>query len=319
MRSAITSLFILTVLLSGAQTISVPTIPNTGTSLDFDLINDTVPVSISGPWDFSSIQSAMPYTMRVLPKDSSIHVADYPNATHVLKSDNGEFFLGFDSGGLTSHGKVTSSTISSYATPLTLIPYPSDASTVHTDSISSPVTWNGISTNITDKAEVEGVAFGAVTMPDGITYQDAVVLSTKRTSVTGPSPFGTYLTLVEYSKVFWLPGYPIPVIEVLHVESNGSSVFTRSLFLKGASTAGSFENENISLDVYPNPFFNTLNLTLEDKSDLRVYDATGAIVWEKADAPPGAISIDFSSHPTGTYTIEISKNASFLRRKIIKQ
>ena len=43
---------------------------------------------------------------------------------------------------------------------------------------------------------------GNVTMPDGVTYQNAVVLSTIRTTVTGPSPFGTYLTVEEHSKVF---------------------------------------------------------------------------------------------------------------------
>ena len=319
MRSIFVFLFVTMALQSGAQTITIPTIPNSGTSLNFDQLDDTTVISDSGPWDFSNVQSTAIYTMRVLPKDSSVYVADYPNATHVLKSANGEFFLGFDNAGLTSHGKVTSSTVSSYSSPLTLIPYPSDASTVHMDSIVSPLVWNGLSTSVTDKAEVEGVAVGTVTMPDGVTYQDAVVLSTKRTTVTGPSPFGTYLTLVENSKVFWVPGCPIPAVEVLHVVSDGNTVFRRSLFLREALPLEISENDDFSFDVYPNPFSNTLNLNLKSKGDLRIYDATGAIVVEDKNKTPGEISIDFSSYSPGIYTVEIADHSGVSRRKVVKK
>ena len=68
--------------------------------------------------------------------------------------------------------------------------------------MASTLVWNSLTANVTEKAEVEGIASGNVTMPDGVTYQNAVILSTIRTTVTGPSPFGTYLTVEEHSKVF---------------------------------------------------------------------------------------------------------------------
>ena len=67
---------------------------------EFDQVDDTVSISNNGPWDFSSSVSGINYEMKVLPLDSLIHASNYPDATHVLKSANGEFFLSYDSSGL---------------------------------------------------------------------------------------------------------------------------------------------------------------------------------------------------------------------------
>ena len=95
--------------------------------------------------------------------------------------------------------------------------------------MASTLVWNSLTANVTEKAEVKGIASGNVTMPDGVTYQNAVVLNTIRTTVTGPSPFGTYLTVERTLKSLLVARVRLPVIEVLHVFSNGSLVFKRSL------------------------------------------------------------------------------------------
>ena len=149
-----------------SQSINCPNIP-WGMTMKFDQVDDTVLVSNNGPWDFSSVSSVIDYEMKVLPLDSSIHASNYPNATHVLKSDNGEFFLSYESSGLKSHGKVSSTTTSSYANALTLVPFPFNSSLNHVDSIASTLVWNGFTANVTEKAEVQGISTGNVTMPDG--------------------------------------------------------------------------------------------------------------------------------------------------------
>ena len=89
--------------------------------------------------------------------------------------------------------------------------YPFSSNVAHFDSIRSTVLWNGLTAPLTEKIEVLGIATGSVIMPDGNSYQDAVLLATKKTTVNGPDPlFGNYLTIEEISKQFWLPGYPIP-------------------------------------------------------------------------------------------------------------
>ena len=71
----------------------------------------------------------------------------------------------------------------------------------HTDSIISTVLWNSLTAPLTEKIEVLGIATGTIIMPDGNSYQDAVLLSTKKTTVNGPDPiFGNYLTVEEISK-----------------------------------------------------------------------------------------------------------------------
>ena len=79
-------------------------------------------------------------------------------------------------------------------------------------------------------------------MPDGNIYNNAIVVSTKRTTINGPDPiFGNYLTVEEISKQFWLQDYPLPVIEVLHAYSNSNIVLKRTLFLKGNMSSNQSE------------------------------------------------------------------------------
>ncbi len=219
------------------QNINSPSIPVAGITMEFDQIDDTISITSIGPWDFSSIVPTSNYSMSVLPIDSSIHSNSYVNATHVLKSLNGEFFFSYTPTEFLSYGKVGNTTTTNYNTPLLLMNYPFSSNVSHIDSVSSTVVWNGITAPLTEKIEVLGIATGSIIMPDGNSYQDAVLLATKKTTVNGPDPlFGNYLTIEEISKQFWLPGYPIPSIEVLHAYSNSSLVLKRTLFMKGNTT-----------------------------------------------------------------------------------
>ena len=186
--------------------------------------------------------------------------------------------------------------------------------------MASTLVWNSLTANVTEKAEVEGIASGNVTMPDGVTYQNAVVLSTIRTTVTGPSPFGTYLTVEEHSKVFWLPGYALPVIEVLHVFSNGSLVFKRSLFLQELQSFNVSEEEAVSVNVSPNPISNlmTVNQPLEN-SHLYLFSVTGELVLDQR-LLKGDNQIDVSTLPVGLYTYRILDKDSrvLIEDKVIK-
>ncbi|NDG47108.1 MAG: T9SS C-terminal target domain-containing protein [Flavobacteriia bacterium] len=291
MKRCIIALFILSSSFARAQTINCPNLP-WGMTMEFDQINDTVPVSNSGPWDFSSLQTGVTYEMKVLPLDSSVHASNYPNATHVLQSANGEFFLSYDNTGLKSHGKVTSTTTSSYANALTLVPFPFNSTLIHVDSMASTLVWNTLTANVTEKVEVEGVANGNVTMPDGVTYQNAVVLSTIRTTVTGPSPFGTYLTVEEHSKVFWLPG----------------------------QSFNANEKEVISVIVSPNPMSNLMSVNQPyENAYLYLFSVTGELILAQG-LIKGDNQIDVSTLPVGLYTYRIiGENSRILiEDKVIK-
>ena len=56
MKKLILTLLVLGSSYVGAQTINCPNLP-WGMTMEFDQVNDTVAVSNSGPWDFSSLQT----------------------------------------------------------------------------------------------------------------------------------------------------------------------------------------------------------------------------------------------------------------------
>ena len=182
------------------QIITSPNIPSQGITINFDQIDDTVSISSNGPWDFSNINPTSAYEMSMLPIDSSSHAKS--NSTHVLKSDNGEFFFSISPTQFKTYGKVGLTTVTNYQTPLILINYPLTSTINHSDSISSTVIWNSLTAPVNDKIEIIGLSI-AVTMPDGNIYNNAIVVSTKRTTINGPDPiFGNYLTVEEISKQF---------------------------------------------------------------------------------------------------------------------
>ena len=100
--------------------------------MNFDQIDEIVTFDNSARWNFSSVVPKSTYSMSVLPVDSFSIATDYPNATHVLVSENGEFFLAYSSESLTSYGKIGTSTVTNYSTPLVLMNCVS-----HNDSVTS--------------------------------------------------------------------------------------------------------------------------------------------------------------------------------------
>ena len=95
--------------------------------------------------------------MSMLPIDSSSHASNYPNSTHVLKSDNGEFFLVLAQLNLKRMEKLGLTTVTNYQTPLILINYPLTSTINHSDSISSTVIWNSLTAPVNDKIEIIGL------------------------------------------------------------------------------------------------------------------------------------------------------------------
>ena len=145
-------------------------------------------------------------------------------------------------------------------------------------------------------------------MPNGNTYQNAVVARAKRTTVAGPSPFtGSFLVLEENSTIFWLQGYPLPVVEILHVFQNDSLIFQRSLFLREnmiQPPVGIASLENMSIELFPNPVGNTLKVNTEHAASMSLYNTKGELVISR-DVDAGTTSIEVSNLPNGIYIYHI--------------
>ena len=195
-------------------------------NLDFDQIDDPITISSSGPWNFSSINTSLTYSMSVMPISSSQYASDYPNASHVLMSDNGEFYMGIDSLKATSYGRrTTGGTITNYSNPLTLLTFPFNETISHTHGITSTVLWNNFNAPVSDNFQITGISKGMLTMPDGTVHNEAVLVDAIRTTNNGPL-FGQYLNIQEISKQFWVSGYPYPVVD------NFACIFKQQFSLK---------------------------------------------------------------------------------------
>jgi len=317
----ITSLIYLVTLLFSytkfySQVITAPTIQNYGINLDFDQIDDTITISSFAPWDFSSINASLTYSMSVMPISSSQYASDYPNASHVLMSDNGEFYMGIDSLKATSYGRrTTGGTITNYSNPLTLLTFPFDETISHTHGITSTVLWNNFNAPVSDNFQITGISMGMLTMPDGTVHNEAVLVDAIRTTNNGPL-FGQYLNIQEISKQFWVSGYPYPVVEILHAYSNSSLVLKRSLFLKGTPA---FKNDNLihEISIYPNPVKDYLTINSINNSDVfktKIYDLMGSLI-EVSNKK----IIDIENYPSGIYILKIISKNKIQDFKVIKE
>ena len=82
-------------------------------------------------------------------------------------------------------------------------------------------------------------------------------------------------------------------------------------------------NISLSMDVYPNPTTNIINLIIMnyDYKDLfyETYDINGRLIRKKTEIKNLETSIDLSQNPTGVYILKILKNNEQIKNfKIIK-
>lgn len=298
------------------QFITAPVIQNYGMNLDFDQIDDTITISSSPPWNFSSINASLTYSMSVMPISSSQYASDYPNASHVLMSDNGEFYMGIDSLKATTYGRrTTGGTITNYSNPLTLLTFPFDETISHSHGVTSTVLWNNLNAPVSDNFQITGISKGMLTMPDGTVHNEAVLVDAIRTTNNGPL-FGQYLNIQEISKQFWVSGYPYPVVEILHAYSNNSLELKRSLFLKGTPA---FSNENLvhDISIYPNPVKDVITINSFNISNIfktEIYDIMGSLIEVSNDKV-----INIEDYPSGIYILKIISNNTIQDFKVIKE
>ena len=98
------------------------------------------------------------------------------------------------------------------------------------------------------------------------------------------------------------------------VMSDYSVVKTSSLGSENSNITGLFENNATSLEVYPNPVVSTLNFDGEMKSVV-VINTQGIVVTIENNTS----TVDFSSVPSGIYTVEmIDNNNNSYFSKVVK-
>jgi len=101
--------------------------------------------------------------------------------------------------------------------------------------------------------------------------------------------------------------------------NNGSNYdFALARYIGGSASGLNSAQENVTLDIGPNPVKEFLTLTAEKKiTNVAVYSVTGDLVTQNAYQSP-QIKIDFSSYPTGAYMVVIKTIDGVARRVVMK-
>ena len=262
----------LSFLLSGiifAQTLEMPNIPDEGVNYETLTLDSYLTISTTGPWDFSSLNPVNESDIEMVPIADTQYSGQYPNSTHLKTSMFGtqlvEQFPGFTESGYTYNGE-NSVIITNYSTPLVIHPYPFSVGDTHSDGIYDvPFTCNGCPPAMYRDHEItsEAVASGSVTMPDGTTYENVVLVN--HVAIFSDGQVGSSPCIITRNSSFlWAEDLGIPLVET-YTQSYGT--FCPPLATENFSRfyAGQSEIVDECPDLYSLPY---------------LYDFQDASVWD---------------------------------------
>ena len=242
----ITFLFLLIIAQTSiSQTLQMPNIPAEGVNYETSTLNAYLSVSTEGPpWDFSNLN---PVDQSVISMqsidDSPFSSSNYPYATHVKYEDGYEFFLGFESTEYTYNGENSFIT-NSYATPLTINPYPFNVGDTHTDAVYDiSFTCSGCPPYMfrDHEVETEAISSGSVTMPDGTVFENVMLvrsLAVFSDAQTGSSP----CVNTRESYFLWAADIGIPLVETFSQVTTGACNFDPIQFTRFYESESDFNN-----------------------------------------------------------------------------
>ncbi len=311
MRSILTVLLFSLSSIGFSQTIGL----NEGFTYSISRVFDTL--SVSSPWDFSTITIDTIGIVKMFPKDSSVHASSYPSATHVKYDENNyEHFLGFFPTENKFFGGFDEIT-TNYQTPLTMITLPIAIGGTHTDSVYTSFNYPNVGTiQRKDKIEVEAVTTGTITMPDGAVYNNALLFHVIRTFTDNPNPQNTFTTVLDMYQ-WTVPGIYVPIAESQKRYSNGSLVGKFSKFISGNPLSIS-EINNYPVSIYPNPTKDVLFVKAPLDASIKVVDINGKEL-QSLTAKTLNTEINMSNFIKGIYFVEVKTANSCITEKIIKE
>jgi hypothetical protein len=310
-RSIITALLLSLSSIGFSQTIGL----NEGFTYSISRVFDTL--SVSSPWDFSTITIDTIGIVKMFPKDSSVHASSYPGATHVKYDENNyEHFLGFFPTENKFFGGFDEIT-TNYQTPLTMITLPISIGGTHTDSVYTSFYYPNVGAiQREDKIEVEAITTGTITMPDGAVYNNALLFHVIRTFTDNPNPQNTFTTVLDMYQ-WTVPGIYVPIAESQKRYSNGSLVGKFSKFISGNPLIIS-EINNYPVSIYPNPANDVIVVTAPIGSSITVLNINGQVI-KKQLTEGSETTLNVSDLSADVYLVQVQTAEGIATQKVIKK
>lgn len=301
------------------QTITMPSVPENGVSYTFDQIEDnSEPMDFNneGPWDFSSVKPSTTYEMKLLPISHSSSQADYPKATHFIKSQNGEFFYSYEGNEVLNHGRKTDNTDASYSDAVLWMRFPLTSTSQFTDEIESDFKFNGFPGDVKDKSVSQVLGASTLVLPDGTKYNNAILVRTIKTLDGEVGPLTA--TIKEEGKYWWVPGIALPIVAFEKFYLNDDIQYERSSFLKAEKLLSVNLLSQKTIDFYPNPANDQFSINLQSKSEVSIYDLQGKVVYQEVLSAGNQI-LNIKNNTPGKYVLTVNDFKSTRRQIFIKQ
>ena len=161
-------------------------------------------------------------------------------------------------------------------------------------------------------------------MPDGTTYNNALLVKNYRTfdDVPPNSPTSYTTTLDMYH--WWVDGYPVPLAETrLQTNPNDPTVYASSTFRKPVSSLNIGENQKLNVAIYPNPtnselVFETQQISFTKQDNIKIFSILGEQLYSSSLSSQKT-RIDLSNYSTVTYILVTRIDGIQKTFKILKE
>ena len=306
-----------------SQTINAPTIPAAGVVFTVKGMATAVSnASVNGVWDFSTQVTAPESNFYLLPASSSPSANDFPTATHVrMIGTNVEAFIQYDG----NNYKFCGMPYMLYPNTLQMHTWPLSVGYAHTDSVSMTFPGpGGVTITREDKIVVNGLSTGTLIMPDGTTYNNALLVKNYRTFDDVPPNSTTTFTTTLDMYHWWVDGYPVPLAETrLQTNPNDPTVYASSTFRKPVSSLNIGENQKLNVAIYPNPtnselVFETQQISFTKQDNIKIFSILGEQLYSSSLSSQKT-RIDLSNYSTGTYILVTRIDGIQKTFKILKE
>ena len=301
-----------------SQTINAPTIPAAGVEFTVKGMATAVSnASVNGVWDFSTQVTAPESNFYLLPASSSPSANDFPTATHVrMIGTNVEAFIQYDG----NNYKFCGQPFMLYPNTLQMHTWPLSVGYAHTDSVSMTFPGpGGVTITREDKIVVNGLSTGTLIMPDGTTYNNALLVKNYRTFDDVPPNSPTSYTTILDMYHWWVDGYAVPLAETrLQTNPGNPTVFASTTFRKPVSGLNIGENQKLNVAIYPNPTNDIIVVTAPIGSSITVLNINGQVI-KKQLAEGSETTLNVSDLSAGIYLVQVQTAEGIATQKVIKK
>jgi hypothetical protein len=278
-------------------------------------------------WDLSALSTDSMHTITMVDPATTVNAAEFPGATVAETGAEAIMYWRAAADGMYLSGSDAGDALIPYSDEGRYLPFPCSFNTTWTDDVAAEFSIEG--TDVVRNGTIVGEAdgYGTLIMP---TWTATNVLRVHWHEETTDVTDMFTMESVYDSYLYFVQGQSYPIVQLVHAEVSflGQTIETEhAQWVNQLSTGiGSYDGEALSLDVFPNPAHNTLNVVLpaelQGTARITIADAQGRIVDQLRDATFNGDNgqIDISALPASIYllTATDTQGASATRRFVVE-